>query len=261
MTIILRKFNFDYITDSSLILVIGAPSSGKSSAIKNLLYHKNIPSGLIISHKPQHKINKTYDYIPPIFIHNRYDDNIVKRYIHTQKKNIELDNMDFDTRTFIILENVLYQDDEKSKYMSVLFKKYSILNMLTVLEMEYIPHEITKPIKRMKQNVDYIFIFKDYIQLNRQKLFNLFKDEFGIEYSLFNKFMDDYTNNYNFLILDVKSQSKNIQDKLYWYKAGVYPNLRLCNDEAWIYNNNNYVEESKETNENYLQKIYSRQIY
>lgn len=73
--------------------------------------------------------------------------------------------------------------------------------------------------------------------------------------------MDDYTedlntysNNYTFLILDVKSPSHNIQDKLFWYKATIHPNLRLCADEAWIYNNKNYIFENPKDQEMYLQK-------
>lgn len=264
MAIILRKFTLEYISDSSLILVVGSPQSGKSTITKELLYKKNYPIGLVISHQPQHKINKTYDYIPPIFIHSKYNECIIKKYMKTQKSN-DHNNSETDTRSFIILEDIFYDDDLlRNKYLRRLFTSYRDMNILCIIEMEYL-RGFTKS---MQTNIDYIFILKDRIQLNRRKIYELFKDKLGFEFTLFNKFMDDYTedlntysNNFTFLILDVKSPSHNIQDKLFWYKAHVHPNLRLCADEAWIYNNKNYIVEQPKNQEMYLQKIYQRQIY
>jgi glucan biosynthesis protein len=39
--------------------------------------------------------------------------------------------------------------------------------------------------------------------------------------------LDDYTEDYNFLILDLKSESKYIQDKLFWYKAKDYKKFKI----------------------------------
>jgi len=267
MAIILRKFLLENISDSSLIFIVGSPQSGKSTITKELLYKKKYPIGLVISHKPIQKINKTYDYIPPIFIHSKYDEYIIKKYIKTQKSNILAFNQtnDFDSRSFIILEDIFYEDDLlRNKYIRCLLKTYNEMNILCIIEMEYL-RGFTK---YMQENIDYIFILRDNIQINRQKIYELCKDKLGIEFTLFNKFMDDYTedlntysNNFTFLILDVKSQSNNIQDKLFWYKASVYKNLRLCSNEAWIYNNTNYVVENPKDHEMYLQKIYQRQIF
>ena len=55
--------------------------------------------------------------------------------------------------------------------------------------------------------------------------------------------MNDYTENYNFLILDLKSESKQIEDKLFWYKADDHTNFKLCSKESWEYNDKNYIKE------------------
>lgn len=258
MTIILRKFSLNYIPDSSLILIVGSPQSGKSIITKELLYKKNHPIGLVVSHQPLRKINKTYDYIPPIFIHNKYDEHIIKKYMKTQKSNKNNMQSDLDTRSFIIFEDIFHNSElMHNKYIRRLFKTYSDMNILCIIEMEYL-RECSKSIQT---NTDYIFILKDNIQINRRKIFDLYKDKLQIEFTLFCKLMDDYTDNFNFLIFDVKSQSNNIQDKLFWYKASLLPSLRLCADDAWIYNNKNYIQETPQNSENYLQKIYQRQIF
>jgi GTPase SAR1 family protein len=262
MTIILRKFALEYIPYSSLILIVGSPQSGKSTITKELLYKKNYPIGLVISHQPQNKINKTYDYIPPIFIHSKYDEQIIKKYIKTQKSNISdqilTQNSDFDTRSFIIFEEIFHDSELlQNKYIRRLFRRYRDMNILCIIEMEY----LRKFTKSIQTNTDYIFILKDNIQINRRKIFDLCKDKLQIEFTLFCKLMDDYTDNFNFLIFDLKSPSNNIQDKLFWYKSSLLPNLRLCTDDAWIYNNKNYIQEIPQNNENYLQKIYQRQIF
>jgi hypothetical protein len=254
MAIILRKFNLNYIKDSSFIYVIGIAGSGKSMITKDILYyHSDIPAGIAIFNCAKSK--NSYNYIPPIFLHEQFNKKIVKRFIKNQVSNSE--NEEYDSRSFFILEQFMIEYKwNKDKYLQYLYENYANLNALCIIEQ----HEIDIKEDNVN-NIDYIFILKTQFDINKQKIYKKIEKIMGIDYSLFCKFMDDYTHNYNCLVLDVKSKSKNIQDKLYWFKAENHNYLRLCCKESWEYNNNNLIKDVVDINENYIQKIYKRELF
>jgi hypothetical protein len=229
--IILRRFNLDYIYKNSLIVIIGMNNSGKSFVTKDILYNfKYIECGTVIS-EVRMKQN-CYNYIPPIFIHDKYDNTILKNFIRRQKKLI---NTDYDSHSFIILENLFNND----KYFQKIIKSPKLLNYLCIIESINLIYIDTKTI----ENIDYLFILKENFDINRKRIYEQFSKYLNIPYTLFCKFMNDYTENYNFLILDLKSGSKQIEDKLFWYKADDHKNFKVCSKESWEYNDKNYIKE------------------
>jgi hypothetical protein len=289
MTIILRKFNKNNININSVILIIGEVNSGKSTLTKDILYmYKDIPCGIVICNKnntnsinlSDHSLNKKndlYNYIPPIFIHNCYDKHIVKDFIKRQyilsenyENNDNLYNNNYSdnnnnynnysdnnnnnnynnyyyNKSFIILDDCLYNRKYyKDKYLNILIESSKLYNYLCIIETQY----LTKINDNLINNIDYLFILKDSLDVNRRRIYDQFKKILGIEYTVFTKILDDYTNNYNLLVLDLKYKSTCIEDKLYWYKAHIHNNFRICNEESWNYNNNNYIIEPPKRNIN-----------
>lgn len=234
--IILRRFNLDYISEKSLILIIGMVNSGKSFITNDLLYNfKHIQCGTVIFETGRKQ--NCYDYIPPIFIHDTYDKNILKNFIKRQKKII---NSDYDSSSFIILENLFYDNQfNKDKYFQKVIKSSRLLNYLCIIE----SINLVCIDKKSIENIDYLFILKENFDINRLRIYQQFSQYLDIPYTLFCKFMDDYTENYNFLILYLKSESSYITDKLFWYKSEKHNNFKMCSEESWIYNNKNYIKE------------------
>jgi energy-coupling factor transporter ATP-binding protein EcfA2 len=233
MTIILRHFNKNRINNNNLLVIIGANSSGKTTLTKDILnIHKDIPSGIVICNNKE-----KYNYIPPIFIHNKYDRSIIKQYI--KRQNLLTEN-EYDNRSFIILDDCLYSNSYyKDKYFLMLLESSNIYNYLCIINTQY----FTKLNEKILNNIYYVFILKDDIEINRQRLYEQFKNKLNIQYSVFVKLLNDYTSNYNLLVLDIKCNSMVIEDKLYWYKADIHNKLILCNEESWNYNNSNYIIE------------------
>jgi len=234
--IILRRFNLDYISNNSLIVIVGMVNSGKSFITKDLLYNfKDIQCGTVISEIGRKQ--NCYDYIPPIFIHDTYDKNILKNFIKRQKKVI---NTDYDSSSFIILENLFYDNQfNKDKYFQKVISSSKLLNYLCIIE----SINLICINKKTIENIDYLFILKENFDINRRRIYEQFSKYLNIPYTLFSKFMDDYTDNYNFLILDLKSESPYIEDKLYWNKSNKHSNFKMCCEESWNYNNKNYIKE------------------
>ena len=227
--IILRKFSYNYINANNLILILGPSKSGKSSITKDIIYNSNINNGCVFVKSYCNK--KVYNYIPPLFIHDSYDKKFIKKIIKKQLSN-------YNSNSFLIFEDILeYKYLEESKYLRKLLcnKLNNIFCIIEIIELSKI-HETLL----LKNKIDYLFITRDNYDKNKGLLYQLIKNNINIPYGLFCKFMDDYTDNYNFLILDCKSKSENIADKLFWYKVDIHNNFRLNNEQLWNYNNNNY---------------------
>jgi hypothetical protein len=252
--IILRKFKMNYIKDNSFILIIGMV--GKSTITKDILYdHSDIPIGIVICDK-----KKSYDYIPSIFVHNEYIPKNVRRFIKNQIFNVQ--NSDIDARSFCIMDMQSYAHVKKNKYFQRLCEHNHKLKTLFIIEMFFLESLNNKNIEIQKK-VDYIFILKENVVMNRDFIYDQYEDYLGIEFSLFCKLIDDYTSDYNCLVLDVRSKSRNIQDKLYWYKANIHnQDFKMCCDESWNYNKQNGINDFKcDDYEHYIEKIYKRELF
>jgi hypothetical protein len=249
MTIILRRFNYNYISENDFLLIVGMVNSGKSFLIKDILYKfQDIPIGTVISEN--NNKNDIYKCIPPIFIHDKYDKNILKNII--KKSEILKNNEEeYDTRSFLIFDNCFYNYRlKKDKYFEKIINYKKIYNILCLYETQ----EINNINEIIKNNIDYLFIMKESYDVNRRKIYEEFKKYLGIEYTVFSKLMDDYTNNYNFLVLNLKCSSQIIEDKLYWYKSNEHYNFKICSKESWDYNDKNYIIEPPK-------KIINRSIF
>ena len=91
----------------------------------------------------------------------------------------------------------------------------------------------------LRANVDYVFILRENVIQNREKLYKSF---FGIfpTFQMFNQVMDSCTENYECLVLDNTSKSNKIQDCVFWYKATVRKNFRIGSDALWQYHKEHY---------------------
>src|SRR6056300_464836 len=84
----------------------------------------------------------------------------------------------------------------------------------------------------LRANVDYVFILRENIIQNREKLYKSF---FGIfpSFDMFCKVMDACTENYECLVLDNTVKSNKIQDCVFWYKATIRKNFRVGGPDLW----------------------------
>jgi hypothetical protein len=84
----------------------------------------------------------------------------------------------------------------------------------------------------LRANVDYVFILRENIIQNREKLYKSF---FGIfpSFDMFCKTMDACTENYECLVLDNTVKSNKIQDCVFWYKASLRKNFRVGSPQLW----------------------------
>ena len=101
-------------------------------------------------------------------------------------------------------------------------------NVFFMLTMQYV---MDLP-PALRANVDYVFILRENIIQNREKLYKSF---FGIfpSFDMFCKVMDACTENYECLVLDNTVKSNKITDCVFWYKAKMHKNFKVGAPEYW----------------------------
>ena len=161
------------IKDDKVVVMIGKRDTGKSFLCKDLLYyHQNIPVGTVIS--ATEVANSFYSSIvPPVFIHNEYNETIVERVLTRQGKIVAKNNEaekngkpKSDPRAFLIFDDCLYDNSwTKSKHVRSVFmngRHYSMLFLITLQYSLGIP-------PNLRTNIDYVFILRENYIANRKR--------------------------------------------------------------------------------------------
>lgn len=250
MNLNLRKFDMSSIDDDKVIVLIGKRDTGKSFLCKDLLYyHQDIPVGTVIS--ATESANQFYgDMVPPLFIHDEYNDEIVQRVLHRQKKAVEKYNDEVkqfetskvDPRGFLILDDCLYDSSwTKSKHIRAIFMNGRHYKMMFLVTMQYalgIP-------PNLRTNIDYVFILRENIVSNRKRIYESYAGMFPT-FEIFCQVMDQCTEDYECLVVFNNANSNNIEDQVFWYKAEPHADFKIGADAFWQYHQQNYTKADEE---------------
>ena len=236
MKLELKKFDPACIKSDSVIVFIGKRNTGKSYCMKDILsYHHDLPVGVVIS--PTEVANNFFEkFIPNMLIYEEYNPSIIKTFLNRQmlinkKKNEEIKNMkssDIDNRAFLILDDCLYDKswptDTNIRSIFMNGRHYKIFFLITMQYCMGLP-----PV--LRANIDYVFIFKNNIIKEREKIYNHYAGVFN-DFSTFCAVMDACTENYECIVIDNKIQSNKLEDQVKWYKAKE-ADFKMCSPELW----------------------------
>tara|TARA_Y100000389_G_scaffold146531_1_gene145235 strand:- start:648 stop:1505 length:858 start_codon:yes stop_codon:yes gene_type:complete len=236
MKLEIKKFDPSKVGSESCIVLIGKRASGKSHLLKDLLsYQKNIPIGTVIS--PTECANEFFQYfIPKMLIHDEYTPELLEKFVTRQRNITEKFKQDkkqyghssIDPRGFLILDDCLYDSDwTKDKNIRSCFMNGRHFNILFILTMQYAlgigPN--------LRGQTDYIFIFSDSIIKNKQRLYEHYCGFFD-SFDIFKQVMDQICVDYHCLVIDNRTQSNKIEDKIFWYKAKD-TKFHMCDESLW----------------------------
>lgn len=233
MQLKLRKFDPSQMKDTVTIVIIGKRNTGKSVLAKDIMFHKrHLPAGVVMSATEEG--NAFYgDWVPNSFIYDDFDRSKIEDMMELQRKALKTKSA---TNVFLILDDCMYDKRLlKEKCMRKLFMNGRHYKMFVLLTAQYcgdLPPDI-------RSNIDYVFVLRDNIPGNRERLF---KNFFGVmpSYQSFCQLMDATTENYECLVLDNTSHSNNLEDNLYWYKAKPSHSFRMGSPALWRFHNDSY---------------------
>lgn len=227
MNIQLRKFNPETMADDKVCVFIGKRNTGKSTLVTDILYHKrHLPAGIVMS-ATEDGNHHYQQFIPDLFIYGDYDKEAIERVLARQKQLVGAGREK--CGAFLLLDDCMYD----KKFMKDICIRQCFMNgrhwkIFFMLTMQYCM-DLTPD---LRANVDYVFIMRENIIQNREKLYKSF---FGVfpSFEMFSKVMDACTENYECLVLDNTSKSNKIQDCVFWYKAKIRKNFKVGAPELW----------------------------
>ena len=253
MNIQLKKFKPESMADDKVCVFIGKRGTGKSTLVTDILYNKkHLPDGIVMSATEEG--NHHYkQYVPDLFIYGDYDKEAIERVLARQKKLISAKKEN--VGSFILLDDCMYDrkfmKDSCIRQCFMNGRHWKIFFMLT---MQYCM-DLTPD---LRANVDYVFILRENVLQNREKLYKSF---FGVfpTFDMFNQVMNACTENYECLVLDNTSKSNKLEDCVFWYKAKLRKNFRIGSDHLWNFHKRNYNTRHNNTTTVDPSKIKARQ--
>lgn len=254
MSISLSKFNPRKIEERRLLgsgpatcVFIGKRGTGKSTLVADILYYmRRINAGVAISATEDG--NAFYsNFIPDILIHSEYKPEIIEQVISRQKKIINGRNRGTEGDVFVLLDDCMYDKrmirDTNIRGIFMNGRHWRITFMLTMQYCMDLPPDL-------RANIDYVFILRENIIQNQEKLY---KNFFGIfpHFSVFQDVLNSCTEGYDCLVLDNTSKSNNVQDCVFWYRAKPNRDFKIGSKELWNYCTKNYDEKKARSVQEY----------
>jgi len=238
MSITLQKFNPKSIEQRRVngsgpptCVFIGKRGTGKSTLVADILYYiRRIAGGVTISATEDG--NAYYSsFVPEILIHSEYKPEIIQGIINRQKKVINGSRKGSENDVFLLLDDCMYDKkmikDPNIRGIFMNGRHWRITFMLTMQYCMDLPPDL-------RANIDYIFILRENIIQNQEKIY---KNFFGIfpRFSVFQDVLNSCTEGYDCLVLDNTSKSNNIKDCVFWYRAKPNRKFRIGSKELWDY--------------------------
>jgi hypothetical protein len=243
MNIQIKKFDPTKIDPCRTCVFIAKKNCGKSTLIKDILYHqRKIPMGVVMSGTEES--NEHYqEFIPDSFIYGQFEPTVVDKIIKHQQgvvsKLTKEDKEDFKNpknSVFMVMDDCMFDNKwTRDLNMRNIFMNGRHYRIFFMLAMQYCMD--LNP--AMRSNIDYLFILKENIIQNREKIY---KNFFGIfpNFESFNEVLNQCTQNYECLVLDNSSTSSKIEDVVFWYKAKVGRKFRMGSPALWEHHKRNY---------------------
>lgn len=240
----IKKFDIKKMVDHCTIAMIAKRATGKSFLTKEIMFHKrNISCCIAISRTE--KLNSFYsDFIPDIYIYSEYTSDILSRIYERQsimnednKTRIKNNKKPKDDSLMLIMDDCMSSKGTWLKDPNILelFFNGRHHHISFILTMQYavgIPPE-------MRSNFDYIFLLAEDTINNRRRLWEHYAGMFP-SFDIFQQVFSDITDDYGVMVIDNRIHSKNITDKVYWYKAKSVPKFNVGSNKFKKYHNNQY---------------------
>jgi hypothetical protein len=234
------------------IVIIGRRGSGKSILSKEILYYVSSIVGMFICMSGTEEGNEFYKSIMhPLCVHGNYNKPVVSGLIKKQKKTLKQlkdQNIDPSTRpdiiTGLLLDDLGYDKKIMKEEDIRIFMNGRHWRIFFIVSLQYMM-DISPD---LRTNIDYVFVFRDNIKSNQERLWKYFFGCFQ-KFAHFQEAFNACTENYECMVLDNTSKSTKIEDCVFWYKANLNRNFRIGTPELWRYLDSRYKKTDEEDDE------------
>ena len=214
----LKKFAIDKIKPNRVILIIGKRGTGKSTLLKDILYHLRNQVDLGFAMTPTYDTQQMFEEcLPKSHIYKEYTIECIRNILNCMESLKEQNKV---RQVVIALDDCMYDKGiMKTKEMREIHMNGRHLNICLINSVQYLM-DIGPD---LRSQIDYVFVLKENIRSNREKLHKYFFGMFE-KFDEFSLVMDKCTNNHELLVLDnTQHVNNNIEDCVFYYKAN--PNI------------------------------------
>lgn len=245
----LEKFKLDWVGPNKIIVMIGSRGRGKSTILLDYLYHnQDIPFVTCVS--PTDNFNHTFTpHVPSRFIFSEYTPVLVENFLRRQqnlkgKKKQALIGVndrryaEVDCRGILIMDDCLAQNkgwkvDPSLRWIFFNGRHADITFVLTMQYQVGIPPDY-------RTNIDWVFLCKENKRIERQKLWKYYAGIFP-KYEMFEQIFMRCTTDKKCMVINQLSESEILEEQVFWFKAKIRDNFKICYEEFWK-NNNDYLK-------------------
>lgn len=245
----IRRFDPSTIKPDRVWLLIGKRGTGKSTLIRDLMYHMRKYINVPIAMTPtEESVSMFESCMPESCVHTDFNTNTVDSMITHQRQRgrkkkkpqhilMVFDDMMFDKR-------VLKGQAIRNIFMNGRHLKITFMNAVQYC-MDMSPD--------LRSQVDYCFALRENIVSNRTKLWKYFFGGFA-HFDDFCKVFNECTANNECLVIDNTVKSNDVADMIFWYKADIDIGDYLLGDRTiWdahhkYYRSEQEIEDMKRAN-------------
>lgn len=214
MRIQIKKFNpVVQLTQTATVLLIGKRGSGKSTLMRDLMFHMKDALNFGLAMSPTEESTASLGtFIPRSCIYNNFSSTALDVMLEIQRKSVKAGKW---KQMYLIMDDCMYDKkvmkgvNIRELFMNGRHRKIFHMNAIQYL-MDIGPD--------IRSQVDFVFALKENIVNNREKLWKFFFGMFE-NFSDFNKVMSSCTNGYDAIVLDNTKRSNELSECVFWYTA------------------------------------------
>lgn len=213
----LRRFRPDVqLKRESTVVVLGKRRSGKTILQRQLLHDMKFERVVIMTGSEEGK-EFFPKFVPDSYIYDGFQESLMKMLILEQKRRKRKYKGDSDKDLVLacVLEDLSFDTSVmRSDVLSEVFHNGRHAQFFLLMAVQYV---MSMP-RKIRANVDYVFIFKDNDVNNRK---NIHKSWGGMINSFveFDEILQAVTDDHRCLVIDNTSQNSDPGECLFWFKA------------------------------------------
>ena len=227
----LKRFDITNVGDKGVIFIIGSRAVGKTTLVRDLLYHKNHIQTHMIIDTCKNIYNSYDDIICSDSIYDSYNEDRVASFINQQHAKIYENRKEMflcrgkssiiNTNSAVFIVDDLYEQSMlKDKTISNIMYNSSGYNCLSIFIMQYPIIPVS-----LRNSANYVFIYRENIVNNRRKIYNQYCGMFET-FEEFSQIMDNLKK-YECLVIDNTTDSNKLEDIVFIYKAVTHTEFKL----------------------------------